>query len=310
MRDRNGAVYGVTYKWRADNSDADLLPGSLSESVVITNATGTAAQTWYYPSPADCMVCHTPGANYVLGLNTRQLNASQTYPATGTTDNQLRALNHIGFFNPAFEERALARFEKLSALTDAAASLQERVRSYLDSNCAQCHLSGGAGVTFDARYDEPPSRATFLNAAAQINLGYDNVKLIAAKDIWRSMIYQRMNTTNPIYKMPPLARALIDTNALNVLSLWINSLPGEPVLAPPSITPDGGAFPSAVSVTLRAPDPNAAIYYTLDGAMPGSNSFRYTGPFNVSGNATVSARAYEPGFQPSVAATALFLLRP
>jgi hypothetical protein len=308
VRDSEGAVYGVTYKWRADNTDADLLPGSLSENILITNAAGTIEQTWYYPSPADCLACHTAAANYVLGVNTRQLNAGLAYPASGVTDNQLRALNRIGLFNPAFDERALAQFEALSALTNLGASLQERVRSYLDANCAQCHQAGGVGVTFDARYDEPPSKTAFINTPAQNNLGFDNVKLIAPKDIWRSMIYQRMNTTNPIYKMPPLARALIDTNAVALLGLWINNLPGVPALAPPSIVPNGGAFPSTMSVTLRSPDPGAAIYYTLDGTLPGTNSFRYTGPFNLTGNATISAIAVEAGFNPSVAGTALFLI--
>ncbi len=37
VRDINGAVYGVTYKWRPDNSDADLLTTSLDEAITITN---------------------------------------------------------------------------------------------------------------------------------------------------------------------------------------------------------------------------------------------------------------------------------
>ena len=38
VRDINGAVYGVTYKWRPDYSDADLLTNSLDEAITITNS--------------------------------------------------------------------------------------------------------------------------------------------------------------------------------------------------------------------------------------------------------------------------------
>lgn len=40
VRDENGTVYGVTYEWRDDNSDADLLPGGLNEEIPIVTATG------------------------------------------------------------------------------------------------------------------------------------------------------------------------------------------------------------------------------------------------------------------------------
>ena len=310
VRDINGHVYGVTYKWRADNSDADLLLSSLLENIVITNSTGTSTQTWYYPSPADCLTCHTPVANYVLGLSTRQLNGGQTYPATGVTDNQLRTLNRLGLFKPAFDESAITNFEKLSALTNLTASLQERARSYLDANCAQCHQPGGPGITFDARYNTPFANQNISNYVAQVSLGYDNAKIVAPKDIWRSMIHQRINTTADTYKMPPLARALVDTNAVAVLDAWINSLPGTPALAPPIIAPNGGSYIASVNVTLQSADTNAVIYFTLDGALPTTNSLLYAGAFNLFSNATVSASAFESGFNNSVAVSAQFNVQP
>jgi uncharacterized repeat protein (TIGR03806 family) len=310
VRDINGQVYGVTYKWRPDDSDADLLTSSLTENIQITNATGLSTQMWYYPSPADCLTCHTPVANYVLGLSTRQLNGNQTYPSTGVTDNQLRTLNRLGLLNPAFDEGSITNLEKLSALTNLNASLQERSRSYLDANCAQCHQPGGTGITFDARYDTPLAGQNITNYPASVPLGLDNACIIKAQDVWRSMIWQRINTTNNAYKMPPLARNLIDTNAVAVFGAWINSLPGTPALAPPIITPNGGSYIALASVTLSAPDPNATIFYTLDGSLPTTNSFLYSGALNLISNASLSASAFETNFNNSVAASALFFVQP
>jgi hypothetical protein len=309
VRDTNGAVYGVTYKWRADDSEADLLTNSLTEAILVTNATGVVTQNWYYPSPADCLTCHTAVAGYVLGVNERQLNGTNTYPATGVTDNQIRTMNRLGILNPAFDEAAIATYEYLSSVTNPAAPLEQRVRSYLDANCAQCHQPGGTGATFDARYDTPLTNQNIINTPAKISLGYDNMDVVTPDDVWRSSIYLRMDTTNS-FKMPPLARNLIDTNAVPVFDAWINSLPGTPAEAPPTISPPGGTFIGGVTVMLQPPDANATLYYTLDGSLPTTNSLQYTGPFNLTSTATVSANAFETNFINSVAPSEQFTIVP
>ncbi|MGD0086620.1 MAG: PA14 domain-containing protein [Verrucomicrobiota bacterium] len=310
VRDINNAVYGVTYKWRPDNSDADLLTTSSNQNIAITTPGGVVTQTWYYPSPADCLSCHTPVANYVLGVNSRQLNGNLTYPSTGNTDNQLRTLNRLGLFNPGFDEATITNFEKLSALTNLTASLQERARSYLDANCAQCHQPGGTGITFDGRYDTPLASQNIINAAVAGNLGYDNAHVVTPEDVWRSILYDRMNTVVGTIKMPPLARNLIDTNAVAVMAAWINSLPGTPALAPPTIVPNGGSFIGSVQVTVQPPDLTSTVYYTLDGTLPTTNSFLYSGTVSLNGSATFSANAFETGYNNSVAASALFIVQP
>jgi uncharacterized repeat protein (TIGR03806 family) len=308
VRDPSGGVYGVTYKWRADNSEADLLTTSLREDILITNADHTTwTQTWYYPSPADCLTCHTPAANYVLGVKTRQLNRDFTYPASAVTDNELRTLNHLGLFNPAFSEAAIAGYSHLSALTNTAASLEERARSYLDANCAQCHRPGGSGATFDARYDTALTNQNIINALPQKgDLGIDNARMVAPKDIWRSVLFLRMNTTDSAIKMPTLARNLIDTNAVEVIGDWINSLPGTPAVPPPIINPPGGTFSGPVTVTLQSPDTNATVYYTLDGTLPSTSSLLYNGPFSLSSSTLVRANAVQNNFITSAAASAQF----
>jgi len=227
VRDANGAVYGMTYKWRPDNSDADLQATGSSEDILVTNATGVRTQTWTYGSPADCLTCHTPVANYVLGVNTRQLNGNLTYPATGVTDNQIRTLNRLGLFSPAINEASIANYAKLSALGDAKAPLADRARSFLDANCSQCHRPGGV-ANFDVRYDTALASQHLTNFPAGVSLGLTNPEIIAPADLSRSVLFARLNTNAPTLKMPPLSRNRIDEEAVKVMADWINSLPPAP----------------------------------------------------------------------------------
>ncbi|HTX22753.1 MAG TPA: PA14 domain-containing protein [Candidatus Aquilonibacter sp.] len=224
VRDANGGVYGVIYKWRADNSDADLLLTSSNEDVLVTNADGVSIRKWYYCSPSDCLTCHTPGAGYVLGVNTRQLNGNFTYPS-GITDNQIRTLNRLGLFSPAINEDNVAGYARLYALTNSGASLEERARSYLNANCAQCHRPGGVG-SYDARYDTPLKEQHIVNYPAIFPLvGRGNAFIVKPRDVEDSILWLRISSLEPTVKMPPLAHNLVDTNAVKLIGDWINSLP-------------------------------------------------------------------------------------
>ncbi len=224
VRDTNGAAYGITYKWRPDHSDADLLTNSLSEDIVIQTASGTRTQRWYYPARQDCLRCHTPAAGYVLGLKTRQLNGELAYPDSGVTDNQLRAWNHANLFETALDESTISGLDKLVSVTETSATLESRVRSYLDANCAQCHRPGGGPALWDARFDTPLASQGIVNGRVVARLGVAGARVVYPQDLARSLLYLRLNTL-AAHKMPPLARNLSDHNAVDAIAQWIGTLP-------------------------------------------------------------------------------------
>jgi uncharacterized repeat protein (TIGR03806 family) len=307
VRDSQGGVYGVVYKWRPDGSDADLLNASASENIPVKTADGVVhEQTWYYPSRQDCLTCHTAGAGGVLGVKTRQLNRSFIYPS-GVADNELRTWNHLQLFAPAFKDDEVPGFAALAATDDSARSLQDRARSYLDANCAQCHRPGGTVANFDARYDTPLAQQALIDGPVLIDQGIDRPRVISPHDIWRSIAYMRVATVGDI-RMPPLARETIDQKGVQLLGEWIDSMPGPEVLAPPGISPQGGTYSRSVEISLTASEPGTEIRYTLDGSVPGTIDRLYEKPIKLNGPAVLRARAFKSGFTRSITAQQVFII--
>ncbi len=81
-----------------------------------------------------------------------------------------------------------------------------------------------------------------------------------------------------------------------------------PTAPTPAISPAGGTYTTAQTVTITDSDANAVIYYTLNGTTPTASSTRYSGAITVSASSTVSAVAIDPADQNSAVATAAYVI--
>ncbi len=232
----DGGVYGVTYKWNLEGTDAELLSGGLREDVTVATADGgTRTQPWLYPSRENCLVCHNKQAGYVLGVNARQLHGDYHYPGQSVVTNQLREWSRFGMFTRKLDGEEMGGTPRLVAVNDSGATLEHRVRSYLDANCAHCHLPGVARAHFDARFDTPLERQNLINGPLATQVPLHGAAVVRPGDPFRSQLVARMleatPTTQPLTEptkaMPALGVLRRDHQAIRVLTEWIDSLDVE-----------------------------------------------------------------------------------
>lgn len=215
MRHPDGVWAGYSYEWNSQGNNATLVRGGKRVTV--------EGQTWIYPSEAQCMQCHTDAAGRSLGLETKQLAANITYPQTGRDAHQLVTLNAINTLSPPIADPSaeVAYPDPMGT----AGSLSDRARSYLHTNCAQCHRPGGpTTANMDLRYSTPLANTNTCDVAPGLgNLGIANARLIAPGAADRSVITARMNLRDTANAMPPIG-ARVDTDGLQLIREWINSL--------------------------------------------------------------------------------------
>ncbi|MES2982898.1 MAG: PQQ-dependent sugar dehydrogenase [Verrucomicrobiota bacterium] len=211
-------IYGLSYKWRTDQSDADLVPEQGVSEVIPASS---PAQTWRYPSRTECRVCHTDVGGQALSFNTYQLNRTHTYGAQ--TPNQIDAFISAGYITPGTAPSTTATLPAYAPASDAQTSLEWRVRSYLAVNCAQCHQpSGAAPGNWDARATTPTDSAQLINGIL-INDGGDATnRWCVPNDTSHSMILKRLSGIGAT-RMPPLGSNQRDLVAEQLLTDWINS---------------------------------------------------------------------------------------
>lgn len=69
----------------------------------------------------------------------------------------------------------------------------------------------------------------------------------------------------------------------------------QPQVEMPSITPAGGNYTTAQTVTMSCATAGATIKYTIDGSTPNASSATYTAPISISANTTLKAYAFKSG---------------
>ncbi len=213
---QNERWVGVTYRWNAAQTDADLLTTGLQEPIDLGAG---QSQDWLYPSSEACLTCHTRAAGRVLGVRTRQLGEPFDYPA-GTAV-QLAALDCADYLD--IDVRDPARYASVAAIDDASADRTLRVRSYLATNCETCHQpTGPAPGDLDLR---------FLSAAVDWNaldvppafgdLGVPGALRIAVGDRDLSIVHLRQLASDPSVRM---ARGTLaeDVVAATTIGDWID----------------------------------------------------------------------------------------
>lgn len=224
LQGRNWA--GYTYIWNDEQTDAELLgPGPLERSVSIRDAAapnGTRTQTWYFPSRADCRLCHN-GSYRVIGINTPQINRTCDGEHAGL--NQLAAFEALGLFAEPLPETP-DDLPRLWPLHNDSVAVDKRARSYLHANCAHCHRhKGGGNSSFKLLVGLPLTETNTLNVRPQHEtLGVNDARLIVPGVPERSLVLQRMSTTGR-GRMPQLATSEIDVAAVSLVRQWIEELP-------------------------------------------------------------------------------------
>jgi uncharacterized repeat protein (TIGR03806 family) len=221
IRKESGWIF-ATYKWNDEQTEAFY---TTSASVVamdwLHEGKYRKSTNYRIPSQTECLICHKKNSSpHPIGIKPQSLNADYNY-ADGRK-NMLRKL---------IEERYLENNLPGNIVTtvnykDHTKSVELRLRSYLDINCAHCHAEGG-------HCDYRPMRLAFSETVDAKNIGLcvepdeivspNHTHIISPNSPETSVMHLRLNTNQVNLRMPLIGRTMIHKESVALLEEWIRS---------------------------------------------------------------------------------------
>ncbi len=250
-----GEWIGYSYKWNDEGTDAELVPsGGADQEITVAGQ----KQLWHYPSRAECMVCHSRAANFVLGLCELQMNKGSQIADwekrglfsndwAGEAREQISArANALGLKGKDADTYREARApqpgqrkikdsiflptppEKRKSLTDptdATKPLELRAKSWIHANCSMCHVeNGGGNARMELEFGTALKNMRILDVVPMhATFDLKDPRLIAPSNPDNSVILKRVSTRGK-GQMPPLASNKVDEAGVKLLAEWVKSL--------------------------------------------------------------------------------------
>ena len=212
----------VGYIWNDDQTDARLSLVGKTIQTQFSKASGELISVRYRaPNKNQCKECHQlNGVMTPIGPKARNMDLVVQYDSRKM--NQLEKWAQLGWI-----DRDLV-FNKMVNYFDNSQNMEARARSYLDINCAHCHIRGGSADTtglFLTLEEENTKHLGFYKKPVATGKGSFNLRYsIVPGKSEESILLARMHSLDPGIMMPESGRALRDEEGLEIVSTWIDSL--------------------------------------------------------------------------------------
>ncbi|MEO1658119.1 MAG: SO2930 family diheme c-type cytochrome [Pseudomonadota bacterium] len=224
---REDGWHAVSYVWNEEQTDATLK--RVGAVIPLTLASDSDHQDFAYvvPNTNQCAACHAHNTltNNVEPLGPRVGQLNRDYAYAERTANQLERWIEAGLMeNPG----APMRYD--AAWDDMGASLNDRARSYLASNCAHCHNPNGPADTsgLDLTFEATGAALGTCKPPIAAGSGTGGRRFgIKPGDAEGSILVYRMASTDPGAMMPELGRALAHDEGVALMAEWVASMDGS-----------------------------------------------------------------------------------
>ena len=222
IREKSGWK-ALTYLWNETQTDALLEVAGATLPVHWADERQKKHSIEYVvPNVNQCKGCHSYDGQFTpIGTTARQMNR----PVNG--ENQLEHWVKAGFLQVP-DGFLLNNAPVLTDYRNPAAPVEAAARAYLDANCAHCHNEHGPGFTSGMFLNIDENRPERLGigkppVAAGRGSGKAKYGIVPGKPD-QSILYYRMESTDPGVRMPELGRSTTHKEGLALIKTWIEQM--------------------------------------------------------------------------------------
>lgn len=220
---RDGVWEFANYVWNEDQTEAVYDMSGHYVPISFTDDAGTPRDVIYrIPTETECLTCHRK-ANTGTPIGVKPQNLNSTFDYAEGAMNQLDKWISVGYLEGGLP----SSINTVTDWKDQTRPLNDRVRGYVDINCAHCHTDG--------RYcDYRPMRFGWEESDDPAMLGvcvepHDPLlpihsHLVKPGNTEKSLLYYRINSGLDGVRMPLLGRSLIHEEGRALIEEWINTL--------------------------------------------------------------------------------------